>query len=592
MQPRSSRAVVLLEAEPVPRLVADAAEDPRRVVDEREVVEDAQDACLEIGATAVRIDEAAEVVGAERRGHRVDREVAPEEVLAQARALDGRQRARRVVELRPRRDDVDALAVAVRHDRRPEPPMRRRASAEGLRERVRERDRVALDGDVDVEALLAEEDVADRAADEVDALRPIAEARDRVGDALQARARAKLVGDALRRLGRLRRGTPSSARSRSARLTTPTSSSSRRTATRPSSADVTSARSSASDASSATVATWLLMIPRTGACARSWPIALSRSSRLTPPTSRPPSATNTPLCPCRWQSVIASRTVESGATARAGVDMTSRASGRRARACPQRGDHALARGREALARDRRRGLRVAAAAERRGDGGRVDSLRPAPHDGEHALVHLDEHDERPRVREVDDLVREVRDAVDVLRPARSLRAAPRRPRSTGSSASSSACSSPRSAGASGACRYSLTRSWRAPWRRHHESASTSRCVVVAYVSEPVSSWIPSANAVASSGVGASSRSATIPTSVVVSAPSVDSTAASSDTQSGSSCSAWWSKRTFSTSGSSATARARRVATRSSPRRRSAGGSRRARAGSTSAIAPSSSACRR
>ena len=48
----------------------------------------------------------------------------------------------------------------------------------------------------------------------------------------------------------------------------------------------------------------------------------------------------------------------------------------------------------------------------------------------------------------------------------------------------------------------------------------------------MSSWIPSAKAVASSGVGRSSRSATIPTSVVVSAPSVDRTAASSDTQSG------------------------------------------------------------
>ena len=75
-------------------------------------------------------------------------------------------------------------------------------------------------------------------------------------------------------------------------------------------------------------------------------------------------------------------------------------------------------------------------------------------------------------------------------------------------------------------------SWRAPWRRHQASASASRWVTVGYVSEPVSSWIPSANTVASSGVGSSSRSARIPTSVVVSAPSSDVTTFSGFSQSG------------------------------------------------------------
>ena len=56
-------------------------------------------------------------------------------------------------------------------------------------------------------------------------------------------------------------------------------------------------------------------------------------------------------------------------------------------------------------------------AERGGDRGRVDPLRSASHDGEHALVHLDEDDERPGIREIDDLVREVRHPVDVLRPS-------------------------------------------------------------------------------------------------------------------------------------------------------------------------------
>ena len=123
---------------------------------------------------------------------------------------------------------------------------------------------------------------------------------------------------------------------------------------------------------------------------------------------------------------------------------------------------------------------------------------------------------------------------------------------TGSSRSMRCVRSSRSPAASGVWRYSVTRSWRAPWRRHQASASTSRWVVVAYVSEPVSSWMPSAKAVASSGVGCSSRSARMPTSVVVNAPSVEMTADSAETQSGTPCSPWWSKSTVSTAGSSAT----------------------------------------
>src|SRR5262245_31932440 len=51
---------VLVETEAMTSLVADSAEDPRRVVDERQVVEYAEDARLEIGAAAEGIDEPAE----------------------------------------------------------------------------------------------------------------------------------------------------------------------------------------------------------------------------------------------------------------------------------------------------------------------------------------------------------------------------------------------------------------------------------------------------------------------------------------------------------------------------------------------------
>ena len=79
----------------------------------------------------------------------------------------------------------------------------------------------------------------------------------------------------------------------------------------------------------------------------------------------------------------------------------------------------------------------------------------------------------------------------------------------------SASKSARSCVPRGVWRYWAIMSWRAPWRRHQPSASASRWVTAGYVSEPVSSWMPSANTVASSGVGSISRSARIPTSVVV-----------------------------------------------------------------------------
>ena len=53
---------------------------------------------------------------------------------------------------------------------------------------------------------------------------------------------------------------------------------------------------------------------------------------------------------------------------------------------------------------------MAAAAERGGERGGVELGDPAAHDAEHAGCHLDEHGERLRVGEVDELRRQVRDA--------------------------------------------------------------------------------------------------------------------------------------------------------------------------------------
>ena len=213
-----------------------------------------------VHSASERIEEPAERGGLQRHGHGVDREIATEEILAQPGAFDGRERPRRVVELGARRDHVDSVALPVEDDRRAELPVRRDAASERCGERARELDRIAFDRDVDVEPLLAEKDVADGAADEVDGLGAIAERRHRIEQHTQALDALELDGKALTRLLAIV-SMPSSARRRSTRATTPTSSASLTTATRPSSASVTSTRSSESVAFSVVVAARPLMTP-------------------------------------------------------------------------------------------------------------------------------------------------------------------------------------------------------------------------------------------------------------------------------------------------------------------------------------------
>jgi hypothetical protein len=92
----------------------------------------------------------------------------------------------------------------------------------------------------------------------------------------------------------------------------------------------------------------------------------------------------------------------------------------RAPRLPQRSrhrfDHQPPRLLERQAGDGRRRALVAAAAERGGQRAGVDPLAAAARDQHDPLLHLDEHDERPAVGQVDQLVGQVADAVDVLRP--------------------------------------------------------------------------------------------------------------------------------------------------------------------------------
>ena len=407
---------VHLEAKPVSGLVADATEDARRVVDEREVVEHAEHASVEIGTATVRIGEPAEVVGPQRRGHGVDGEVASEQVLAERRTLDGRKRPGCVVELGARRHDVDPLVVAVLHDRRPEPLVRRRAAFESLRERVRKGDRVSLDGDVHVEALLAEEDVANRAADEVDALGPPAEPCHCTDDPVQPRVGLELLRNALIRL----RGSRRDALQRAQQVGTAHNAdelvvADNRDATvlgggreRPelrerrilSRADDVTAHDPAHRRVREVVTDCLVQV--LSAHSAHEPVAV-RDEHAALPVS------------LAERHRVADRCVLLDAAGRRRHHVSRK--GRISARCTQGVEDPRTSVREALARDRGSSPRMTSASESDGDRRGIDSVGPAPHDGEHTLVHLDEENECANVGEIEDLVREIRHAVDVVGPA-------------------------------------------------------------------------------------------------------------------------------------------------------------------------------
>ena len=294
--------------------------------------------------------------------------------------------------------------------------MGRCTPAERLGERVGECDRVALDGDVDVEALFAEEDVADRAADEVDPVGALAQLRDRIGDLAEARTRPKLLGDALHDFGKLRRNALERAKKIGA-------------------ADHADQLVVAEHGDAAVLG---CRYERTKLTERRVLVCTHDLAAHDPANGRVGKvvadrlveilATDAADEPALLGDEYAALTVplaERHRVANAGRGL-DRARGRRhhvtrerfrATRIAQRSDRQLSRSGKGLTADRRRRLCVAPAAERGGDRGRVDPLGSAPHDDEHALVHLDEEDECPRIGEIDDLVREVRHTVDVLRPA-------------------------------------------------------------------------------------------------------------------------------------------------------------------------------
>jgi hypothetical protein len=79
--------------------------------------------------------------------------------------------------------------------------MRAHSSAERIRDTARKRDRVPLHGDVDVEVGLPEQDVPNRATDEVDPVEGLAGSRDRFEGRREVLQAGQLAGKARLGLG-------------------------------------------------------------------------------------------------------------------------------------------------------------------------------------------------------------------------------------------------------------------------------------------------------------------------------------------------------------------------------------------------------
>ena len=245
---------------------------------------------------------------------------------------------------------------------------------------------------------------------------------------------------------------------------------------RPPSVWETSRCASASGVSSAQVTTVAFMTLFTGACPRLWPTALSRSSRVTTPSSLPGSPTRMPLWRCCWHSTIACATVSSAETNRAGRDMISPAvSARR-----------TALGSAASTSER------ASSSVPRNTADAACAWPPPPS----APASTDASSSATRVRETQNTRSPI--STSATSPRASVRSTSlwtrfeipstysgqatavtstsKPPASCVSTPATSASKSARSDAPRGVCRYWAIMSWRAPWRRHQPSASASRWV--------------------------------------------------------------------------------------------------------------------
>ena len=153
----------LVEPAAETRLVAQCAQEPRRVVDEAAVVQHADRTGVEVGAAVVRVEQG--LVG-QGHGHRVDREVPTREVLLDARGLDVWERAGLGIALAPGRGEMDVRIVEA-HRGRPEAIVLDHFSPQSSSNCGRGLPRVALDGKIQIDGIRAAEVVSHRPSHDV-----------------------------------------------------------------------------------------------------------------------------------------------------------------------------------------------------------------------------------------------------------------------------------------------------------------------------------------------------------------------------------------------------------------------------------------
>ena len=168
---------LLLDSEAEARLVPGRPQDASGVILERAGVEDADAAGLKVCLPAGRIEQPSPFGTVQPQRHRVDREVASQQVLVDRRGLHVRESARPRVRLRAGCGQVDREALAA--DRRgAESGVGLHSERAGGRGWVRlnapptedglcQCDGISFDCDVDIQRRMPQQEVAQRAADQV-----------------------------------------------------------------------------------------------------------------------------------------------------------------------------------------------------------------------------------------------------------------------------------------------------------------------------------------------------------------------------------------------------------------------------------------
>ena len=122
---------------------------------------------LQVPLRREKIDQAAEFARVQIDGQGVDRKIAPKQIQFDGAHFDIRQGRRRTIIFHPRRGDIDFEPVRENHDRRAEFFVQMQADPMFPGIRLRKRNAVALDHDVDILVGAVEKQIAHETAHDI-----------------------------------------------------------------------------------------------------------------------------------------------------------------------------------------------------------------------------------------------------------------------------------------------------------------------------------------------------------------------------------------------------------------------------------------